>query len=70
VIPCPSTTAIVFCVYNRWGIEVYRSEDYRNDFDGRYRGAPLPDGTYYYVVKYTNDEGTVINRASYLTIRR
>jgi gliding motility-associated-like protein len=70
VIPCPSTTAIVFCVYNRWGIEVYRSEDYRNDFDGRYRGAPLPDGTYYYVVKYTNDEGTLINRASYLTIRR
>ncbi|TAE20052.1 MAG: gliding motility-associated C-terminal domain-containing protein [Bacteroidetes bacterium] len=33
-----------FVVYNRWGGEVYRSEAYQNDWDGR----GLPAGVYYY----------------------
>jgi gliding motility-associated-like protein len=33
-----------FIVYNRWGGEVYRSEAYQNDWDGR----GLPSGVYYY----------------------
>jgi len=70
IIPCPSSSAIQFSVYNRWGIEVYRSEDYHNNFDGRYQGSELPDGTYYYIVKYVNTAGDEINKASYLTIHR
>ncbi|TXJ10227.1 MAG: gliding motility-associated C-terminal domain-containing protein [Acinetobacter sp.] len=69
-VPCASGSPISFYVYNRWGIEVYRSEDYANDFDGRYKGAPLPDGTYYYIVKYVNAIGEEVNKSSYLTIRR
>ena len=73
VVPCPSQSPISFCVFNRWGIEVYRNEDYGqngNFFDGTYRGAPLPDGTYYYVIKYINDKGETVNKAHYLTIHR
>jgi gliding motility-associated-like protein len=70
IIPCPSQGAIEFSVYNRWGIEVYRNDDYRNDFDGKYQGSPLPDGTYYYVIKYINTNGEEINKASYMTIHR
>jgi gliding motility-associated-like protein len=69
-IPCPSDGAIVLCVYNRWGIEVYRNEDYKGEWDGRYKGSPLPDGTYYYVIKYLNSDGAQINKAGFIVIHR
>lgn len=34
-------------VYDRWGKEVYRSENYRNDWNG----GDLKDGTYFYILK-------------------
>jgi len=39
-------------VFNRYGQEVYQSNDYKNDWDGTYKGKPLPDGTYYFIVTY------------------
>src|SRR5690606_21270630 len=33
-------------IFNRWGNEVYRSDDYRNDWEGR----DLTEGTYYYLI--------------------
>ncbi len=69
IIPCGEGD-IVFNAYNRWGIEVYRSERYMNDWDGKYKGSPLPDGTYYYVVKYSNSGGEEVNRAGFITIHR
>lgn len=42
-------------IFNRWGRIVYKSEDYKNDWDG----GDLPDGTYFYVLecvgKYDDD---------------
>ena len=40
-------------VYNRWGIKVYQSDNYQNDWDGEKHSA----GTYFYVL-YVSD-GTV-----------
>lgn len=45
-------------VYNRWGNLVYKSNAYKNDWDGTSNasmalGSKLPDGTYYYVVEIT-----------------
>ncbi len=37
-------------VYNRWGGLVYSNDNYRNDWQGTYKGKALPDGTYYYVI--------------------
>ena len=34
-------------IFNRWGRIVYRSSDYKNDWDG----GNLPDGTYFYVLE-------------------
>jgi gliding motility-associated-like protein len=37
-------------VFNRWGGEVYSSDNYQNDWDGTARnGQPLPPDTYFYV---------------------
>jgi gliding motility-associated-like protein len=36
-------------VFNRWGVEIYFSDNYANDWDGTDKaGEPLPEGTYYY----------------------
>jgi gliding motility-associated-like protein len=55
-------------VYNRWGNEVYRNENYKNEWNGFYKGNPLPDGTYYYVLEFTDQQGQFRNLAGDLTI--
>ena len=35
-------------IFNRWGRIVYKSDDYKNDWDG----GDLPDGTYFYVLEF------------------
>ncbi|MEO7444534.1 MAG: gliding motility-associated C-terminal domain-containing protein [Ferruginibacter sp.] len=57
-------------VFNRYGARVYESRNYRNDWDGRYQGKSLPDGTYYAVVNFTLITGRVVTIKSDLTILR
>lgn len=58
-------------IFNRWGNEVYFSAGYRNDWDGTYRGEPLPDGAYFYVVEYGDPEtGMHTGRSGYIMIHR
>jgi gliding motility-associated-like protein/uncharacterized repeat protein (TIGR01451 family) len=40
-------------VFNRWGNEVYHSDNYQNDWDGR----TLSDGTYFYVLLLNTPQG-------------
>ncbi len=44
-------------IINRWGDVVYQSQNYRNGWDGTYGGAPLPAGTYYYILDLGDDWG-------------
>jgi gliding motility-associated-like protein len=37
-------------IYNKAGREVYRKRGYDNSWKGTLNGAPLPQGTYYYVI--------------------
>jgi len=41
-------------IFNRYGMEVFRTTDYQNDWDAIYKGNELPDGAYYYVVLNSN----------------
>ncbi len=41
-------------VYDRWGIMVYKDVNYKNNWDGKCKGKDLADGTYYYIIKATN----------------
>ena len=38
-------------IYNIYGNEVYNQKGYNNDWQGTYNNAPLPDGTYFYILK-------------------
>ena len=37
-------------VYDRWGLKVYESSNYQNNWDG----SNVPDGTYYYILSLPN----------------
>jgi gliding motility-associated-like protein len=51
----PGTTVHI---YNRWGSEVYYSDDYKNSWNGT---SQLPEGTYYYLLEL----GGMESNASY-----
>jgi gliding motility-associated-like protein len=37
-------------IFNRWGDKVYETRPYKNDWEGTYKGQPLPAGSYYYIL--------------------
>ncbi|WP_313806089.1 gliding motility-associated C-terminal domain-containing protein, partial [Flavobacterium sp.] len=68
-------------IYNRWGILVYDEDGYNNadiSFNGvsegrttLNRGEELPDGTYFYILKYkSNETGNWLDKSGYLYLNR
>ncbi|MGL2987381.1 PKD domain-containing protein [Flavobacterium sp. RSSA_27] len=65
-------------IFDRWGVLVYSGLNYDNNTvkfvgisEGRStlkKGSRLPDGTYYYVIKYQNYRGNTIQKVGYLFI--
>lgn len=46
-----------FRVFDRWGVEIYTSTGIMQGWDGTYKGAPQPVGSYVYFIRYKNIEG-------------
>lgn len=63
-------TQIIAKVFNRYGSPVYQSDNYKNDWDGTYKGKPVPDATYYYVVTYRLINGQTVMAKGDVTILR
>jgi gliding motility-associated-like protein len=59
-----------FHIFNSWGIELYRNEDYQNDWNGIYNGGPLPDGTYFYSLKYKSETNEMVSKAGFICLHR
>lgn len=57
-------------VFNRWGQILLTINDYNNDWDGTMGGKPLPDGAYYYVLRYGNNTPDQFEFKSDITIIR
>ncbi len=50
-----------FIVFNRWGDVVYEAKPYNNDWGGtNQNGKPLPEGTYYYILRLDFAAGLVL----------
>jgi gliding motility-associated-like protein len=54
-------------IFNRYGINVFTSNGYAVPWDGTYKGAALPSGTYYYIINLKNDIPLI---AGYVVILR
>ena len=39
-------------IYNRWGMEMFSHPNLGKLWDGRHDGNVVPEGTYFYIVKY------------------
>ena len=61
---------ISLSVFNRYGSKVFESRDYRNNWDGRYQGKPVPDGTYYAVINFQLVSGNTMTVKTDLTVIR
>ena len=48
-------------IFNRWGDELFSASDYQNNWDGRYKGKTLPEGTYYYLIQ---DRGGMVYKGA------
>ena len=50
-------------IFNKWGNLIYESKGYTDSWDGTYNGSELPNGTYYYVLNFSDNlearKGTV-----------
>jgi gliding motility-associated-like protein len=43
-------------IFNRWGQQLYKSNDAYDGWDGTYNGSKCPDGVYYFVAEYSVGE--------------
>jgi len=59
---------VTLMVFNRWGNQVYYNDIYNNDWNGTYKGMPLPFGTYYYTLKFVNPRNEHMNLGGDMTI--
>ena len=67
---CALRRSVYVTVFNRYGNVVYRNDNYVNDWDGTYKGKPIPDGTYYYAITYRLINGKSILLKGDVTILR
>lgn len=51
VINCDLTTYHIY-IYNRWGKLLFQSNNQFEVWDGKYEGEKVPDGVYFYLLKY------------------
>ncbi|RYZ55663.1 MAG: gliding motility-associated C-terminal domain-containing protein [Sphingobacteriales bacterium] len=48
-----------FRIFNRWGEEVFRTNDSREGWDGTYKGVPQETGAYPYLIRVAYPDGKV-----------
>jgi len=56
-IPCLSSTLFPdnkVTIFNEWGGVVFEESPYSNEWQGTYKGQPVPIGTYFFVVEFGN----------------
>ena len=70
----PFGAKVAVKIFNRWGNELYKSDDYQNDWRGKsvsnFLGEDLPEGTYYYIVELLDTAGNRNKFSGPLTIVR
>jgi gliding motility-associated-like protein len=61
---------LTFSVYNRYGMEVYQTNNPKFSWDGRYKSTMLADGVYFWHLEITDNTGGVHTATGTLTLMR
>lgn len=59
-----------FIIYNRWGEEVFRTNDINGGWDGTFKGQPATPDAYAYYIKARCINGTIYQKAGNVTLMR
>lgn len=54
-------------IYDRWGVEVFKQDNYQTEFNGSMDLDILPDGTYHYIITF--DESDRVYKGSLTVLR-
>lgn len=57
-------------IYSRWGVKIYESDNKDFEWDGRYKGAALPEGVYVYVINGVGENNLSYERKGTVTLIR
>lgn len=58
-------------IFDRWGLKMFEWEGVNGSWDGKTKtGAPAPDGSYYYIVTYTDFKDTSKTEKGFLSLFR
>ncbi|MEI6766274.1 MAG: gliding motility-associated C-terminal domain-containing protein [Bacteroidota bacterium] len=63
-------TQLNFAVYNRWGSEVFRTEELNTGWDGRYKNKDCSAGVYFYLAEVTFADGSSVVKKGNVTLIR
>jgi gliding motility-associated-like protein len=62
--------SIEFAIYNRWGEEVFRTNDQSRCWDGKFRGKDAPQGVYAYKFIATESNGKTVIESGNISLVR
>jgi gliding motility-associated-like protein len=57
-------------IYNRWGEELFRTNDINEGWDGTFRGQLCQDDAYVWIVQYTGVSGVQLEESGTVTLLR
>ena len=57
-------------IYNRWGNQLFHTQDPAEGWDGTYRGKTVPTGAYYYLVRAEGTDGIHYRRKGDINVLR
>lgn len=69
-IPVGITTYKFFRIFNRWGVEIYSSSDFKTGWDGTFKGDPAPVDTYIWILQGVDFNGKEIMKRGTVTLIR
>lgn len=68
--PKSKATDFKLQIYDRWGAQVFASNDLHESWDGTYRGRSVPVGVYYYFATFTTQEHKPAMLKGYITLMK
>jgi gliding motility-associated-like protein len=58
-----------FSIYDQWGTKVFSTENISTGWDGTINGKQQATGVYVYIIKGTNEKGSVFLKGNFILIR-